>query len=115
MSTGDQQRGAVSRQTFWRQHIRDCERSSLNQKQYCSKNGLALSTFSYWKKKLGKREQETPRFYPLTVRQLPPSPNNQAEHSGLSLTLNNSKCRIELAENFSASCLKKLILTLEQL
>ena len=115
MSATNQRRSTVSRQTFWRQHISNCEHSPLNQKQYCSKNGLALSTFSYWKKKVGKRGQETPRFYPLTVRQLPPSPNNQADHSGLSLTLNNSKCRIELAENFSASCLKKLILTLEQL
>ena len=114
MSAGDQQNGAVSRETFWRQHIRDCERSSLNQKQYCSKNGLALSTFSYWKKKRGKRKEETPRFFPLTVRQLP-SPNHQPDHSGLSLTLNNSRFRIELTEDFSASCLKKLILTLEQL
>jgi hypothetical protein len=114
MSATNQQRGVVSRQTFWRQHITDCERSPLNQKQYCNTNGLALSTFSYWKKKLGKKEKETPRFYPLTVPQLP-SPDNQADHSGVSLTLNSSKFRIELAENFSASCLRKLILNLEQL
>lgn len=114
MSATNQQRVAVSRQTFWRQHIADCEHSPLNQKQYCYKNGLALSTFSYWKKKLGKKEKETPRFYPLTVPQLPSS-KDQADPSGLSLTLNSSKFRIELAEDFSSSCLRKLIQTLEQL
>jgi hypothetical protein len=114
MSATNQQRVAVSRQTFWRQHIADCEHSPLNQRQYCNTNGLALSTFSYWKKKLGKKAKKNPRFYPLTVPQLSSS-NNQADHSGLSLTLNSSKFRIEFAENFSASCLKKLILTLEQL
>ncbi len=109
MSATNQQRvAAVSRQTFWRQHIADCEHSPLNLKQCCNKNGLALSTFSYWKKKLGKKEKEAPRFYSLIVPQLPSS-DKHADHSGLSLTLNSSKFRIELAEHFSANCLKKLI------
>jgi len=114
MAASNQHRGATSKQKFWRQHIQDCKRSQLNQKEYCSQNGLALSTFSYWKKKLGTQETKAPRFYPLTVQPLP-SPTSKNGNSGLSLEMRNSKFRIELAEDFSAGCLKKLILTLEQL
>lgn len=114
MSAANRQRGEVSKKAFWRQHIEDCERSPLNQNQYCSKNGLALSTFSYWKGKIGTKTQATPRFYPLTVQQLP-SPSDRTNNSGLFLEVRDSRFRIELAENFSASCLKKLLLTLEQL
>ena len=114
MATSNQHSGATSKQKFWRQHIQNCQHSQLNQKEYCSQNGLALSTFLYWKKKLDTRETKTPRFYPLTVQSLP-SPASKKANSGLSLEMCNSKFRIELAEDFSAGCLKKLILTLEQL
>ena len=115
MSAASQQRIAVSKEPFWRQHIEGYEHSSLSQNQYCSKNGLALSTFSYWRRKIGTKTKATPpRFYPLTVQQLP-LPTDQKSSSGLFLEVCDSRFRIELAEDFSASCLKKLLLTLEQL
>jgi hypothetical protein len=114
MSATDRQRDEISKKAFWRQHIDDYERSPLSQNQYCSKNGLALSTFSYWKRKIGTKTKATPRFYPLTVQQLS-SPTDQTSKSCLFLEVCDSRFRIELTENFSASCLKKLLLTLEQL
>ena len=114
MSSVNRKRRSMSRQEFWQQHFEDYERSCLTQKQYCQKHGLALSTFSYWKKKLTQKDKKSPQFYPLMVRQVS-SPQSQTPSSGLSLTFGKNKFRIELEESFSAGCLKKVILALEQL
>lgn len=105
---------ARSKQEFWQQHIQDCSHSTLNQKQYCQRHGLALSTFCYWKKRLLMVKDDNPRFYPLAVQPLPPN-DCQSTNSGLSLHLGQGKFRIDLSEHFSESSLKKLIVTLEQL
>jgi len=112
--SANQPRDEVSKKAFWQHHIEGCECSPLSQNQYCSKNGLALSTFSSWKRKIGTKTKSIPRFYPLTVQQ-PPLPTDRTNNSGLFVEVCNSRFRIELAEDFSASCLKKLLLTLEQL
>ena len=99
---------------YWQRHIEDCERKHLSQKDYCRTHGLALSTFRYWKKKLGTEIPDSPRFFPLAVQ----PDSSQATFqitSGLSLQLASGKFNIELAENFSAGCLKKLIHILEEL
>ena len=114
MSTENRKIEAGSKQTFWRQHIEDCRRSHLAQNEYCRLHGLALSTFCYWKRKLDVGSIKTPCFYPLTVQQVSPPPPLRAE-SGLSLQFGKGKFSIELAEKFSATCLKKLILTLDEL
>lgn len=97
---------------FWWKHIEACQRSHSTQKEYCHARGLALSTFCYWKKKLGTVEQTTSNFYPLTVQHLPQQQSQPIE-SGLLLELGKGKFRIEIAETFSAACLTKLIATLE--
>lgn len=103
-----------SKADFWQRHIDNCSRSSLTQSQYCIEQSLALATFYYWKKKLKMTRQGKTRFYPLTVQsskqeKMPRSP------AGLSLHLGNDKFRVDLAEDFSAPTLKKLIIILEQL
>ena len=37
----------------WQQIMRDYSRSGLNQKAFCQQAGLAMSTFSKWRKQLG--------------------------------------------------------------
>lgn len=101
-----------SKKEFWHHHIENCSSSGLSQNRYCKENGLALSTFGYWKRQLAKRKNIKPKFYPLTL-QAPPVASSGSKNSGLSLYLRNDKYRIELTEEFSSGCLKKLISVLE--
>ena len=39
--------------TEWQQIMDDYSHSSLNQKAFCEQKGLAMSTFSKWRKQLG--------------------------------------------------------------
>lgn len=115
MSSKKYESGARLKHAYWQRHIEDCQRNHLSQKDYCRAHGLALSTFRYWKKKLGTETPDGPRFYPLTVQHDSPQAATLPIASGLSLQLASGKFNIELAENFSAGCLKKLIHTLEEL
>jgi hypothetical protein len=114
MSTEATVNQAESKADFWRSHIESCTNSSLTQVQYCRNHSLALSTFSYWKRKLKITRRPKARFYPLTVQ--PEKIVNQSPRysSGVSLNLCNDKFRIDIAENFSATTLKRLIVILEQ-
>ncbi len=112
MSAEVQKTPPVSKQKFWQQHIQDCSRSTFSQTQYCLTHGLALSTFSYWKRKLSKSRKDSPRFYPLTVQPVLP---HKTHSVGSGLTLHRGKFRIDLSENFSTTSLKNLLVTIEQL
>ncbi len=98
-----------SKEEFWRNHIQSCSQSNLSQERYCREHGLALSTFSYWKRQLAKSRDREPRFFPLML-QGPPTAKKTA---GLSLYLNDDKYRIELSEDFSSSSLKQLVSVLD--
>jgi hypothetical protein len=114
MFAENQEIHAGSKQKFWQQHIQDCSHGTLSQKQYCQRHGLALSTFNYWKKRHPTPMNRKPRFYPLATQPLIQK-DYQPSSSGLSLHLSQGKFRIDLAESFSESTLKKLIVTLGQL
>lgn len=114
MSTEVTVNQAESKADFWRRHIESCTNSSLTQVQYCGNHSLALATFSYWKRKLKMTRRPKARFYPLTVQ--PEKIINQSApcSTGVSLNLCNERFRIDIAENFSAATLKRLIVVLEQ-
>jgi len=98
---------------FWRQHIADCRCSSLSQAQYCRKHSLALSTFSYWKKKLTSAPQQAQvRFYPLALRSTEPKEYN-SRPAGLTILFAKNDLRVELAEDFSLPALQKLLTVLK--
>jgi len=99
---------------FWHRHIEECEKSNLSQIEYCTTHNLALSTFGYWKRKLGRDQNRKPVFYPLAVAPTP-SLNNGAKESGLTLHVKNGRFTIQIEKGFSASALSEVIITLEQL
>ena len=100
------------KETYWQGHILSCKQSGLSQKQYCINHKLALSTFTYWKRKLGRNQQQPACFYPLTIQ-----PDTflveQNRNPGLRLLLSDTKYQIELEDNFSSTSLKKLLHVLE--
>ena len=100
--------------SYWQRHLQSWERSSLSQRDYCNANSLALSTFSYWRKKLGKNSADQPRFYPLAV--VPDfSAVNEETTARLRLNLSRGRFQVEIQDDFSEQGLKRLIFTLEQL
>lgn len=104
-----------SKSAFWKQHLENFISSPLNQKQYCKSNGLALSTFGYWKRKLKADHQQNPvTFYPLTV-QPQITKHRCSRPAGLSIRFHQDELQVELTEDFSATTLKKLLTTLRQL
>lgn len=105
----------TSKQKHWENHFSFWRESGLTQRQYCLRQGIAISTFSYWIRKLRKESAEPrpPRFYPLTVKSSSTPLNKQGFHTGVRLSLSNGKFKIDLAKEFSESTLKKLITILE--
>jgi hypothetical protein len=105
----------LSKQKHWKRHISCWRKSGLTQRQYCLRQGIAISTFSYWIRKFGK-ESENPgstRFYPLAVKDSCASPSRQGFHTGIRLSLCNDKFKIDLEKEFSQTTLRRLIATLE--
>lgn len=96
---------------YWQHHIDQCHQRGMSQRHYCQLNNLALSTFSFWKRKIGKKQEDKIQFYPLVL----PGDSGASDHSGLKLHVMEKRFRIELAKDFSPSTLKRLITTLEQL
>jgi hypothetical protein len=99
------------KQAYWQQQIRNWKTSGLSQKQFCRRQSLALSTFSYWKRRIEIPEAQKVQFYPLSV---PPQITQPAD-SGLLLHICKRRYAIELKEEFSPTALKKLISALEQI
>ncbi|MBU0943950.1 MAG: hypothetical protein KJ804_00410 [Proteobacteria bacterium] len=96
-------------------HISCLKKSHLTQCQYCLRQGIAISTFSYWIGKFGKGAEKpgATLFYPLTVKGVSTSVDRKGFQAGIRLSLCNDKFKIDLEEEFSATTLKKLIATLE--
>ncbi len=78
---------------------------------------LALSTFTFWKKKLRQCIKESSIFYPLTVIENNAESNSHKDFtdSGLRLLLGQNRFIVEMAKDFSPETLSSLITTLEKL
>lgn len=99
------------KKAYWQQQIHNWENSGLSQKMFCQGQSLALSTFSYWKRKIAISKTETVQFYSLSL----PEPIQRPTDSGLLLLVGQKRFGIEVKEDFSPTTLKKLILMLEQI
>ena len=108
-------RNKTIKQKHWENHISSWRESGLNQRQYCLRHGIAISTFSYWIRKFRTESIKcnSSRFYPLAVQPNPASTDKQNPHTGVRLSLCNDKFKIDLEREFSGTTLKKLIATLE--
>ncbi len=107
----------ISKQKHWGNHISCWRKSGLTQRQYCLKQSIALSTFTYWIRKSAKdsAKPNPPRFYPLTVKPTSTAPDQQKSHAGIRLSLCNEKFIVDLEKDFSETTLKRLIVMLEMI
>lgn len=102
----------LDKRRFWKVHIRAWERSGFSQNDYCRRNKLKTSQFTYWKTKFN-REQLTPvSFVPVpTVPVHYVEPRPDSSDSGLSVLLGT--IQIKIANNFNPTCLDKVVSILE--
>lgn len=106
--------GETEKKRYWQEHIQAWRQSGLSQAHFCKARSLALSTFQYWRKKIGQGDNDSPRFYPLAV--MPSIEALDKSSTGiLRVILGDRRFVLEIGEDFSETTLKKLIVALEQL
>ena len=103
-----------SKTSYWQTHITRWQQSGFSQAQYCRIHELALSTFTYWKRKLARPDDPTPQFYPLMIQDHPPI-GVGSSYSGLRLVIGSSRFEVKIAREFASETLVELIQTLEKL
>lgn len=104
----------TEKKRYWQEHIQAWRQSGLSQANFCKARSLALSTFHYWRRKIGQGCNDSPRFYPLAV--MPSIEALDKSSPGiLRVILGDRRFVLEIGEDFAETTLKKLIVALEQL
>ena len=52
---------------YWRDHLIACQQSGLTRAEYCTRQGLARSTFGLWQRRCQQADAEHSGFVPVTV------------------------------------------------
>ena len=99
-----------SKRRQWEEHIDGWQSSGLTQADYCDRNGIKLSTFRYWRKRLAT--PDTP--VTLVPVGFGTSDGSFACGSGLTLVLAD-RYKVEVGDNFNSSTLARLVDTLARL
>jgi transposase len=101
---------------YWRENLRQQERSGLSIRDYCRREGLKETAFYRWRSKLACREKEatTSRPAPEQVRFLPVriTAEASAEDGGVELHLGQSR-RIKVYPGFDQQTLREVLAVLE--
>lgn len=63
-----------AKQAYWDKRIAQWRDSGLSQRLFCESQGLALSTFQWWRKRLGEGVSAQPRFLPIELKAGAPAP-----------------------------------------
>ncbi len=111
-------RGRLSKKAvYWAGHISDWQRSGLSQGAYCRRHGLSQSSLSYWRKRLGtKNEREAAPCVTIVPVPLPTSAQaDMATAPEPMLVHLGNAFRIEIRGDFAAPVLEKLVRTLPRL
>lgn len=57
-----------AKQAYWDKRIAQWRDSGLSQQVFCQTQGLALSTFQWWRKRLAESPSGQPRFLPIELK-----------------------------------------------
>ena len=95
----------------WRTHMEAWQQSGMSQRDYCAAKGIALSTFTLWRRRLlagRKTAHNGPECIDIVaIRDLP------VATTPIILELGSGRYRIQLAEGFKQECLRTVLDTLE--
>ena len=62
-----------AKQAYWDKRIGQWRDSGLSQRVYCETQGLALSTFQWWRKRLAAGRGAQPSFLPIELKAAAPA------------------------------------------
>jgi len=92
---------------YWESHFKNWQASTLSQAQYCRQNELSSKSFTYWKGKLSRPDEEI-RFVPV------PFVADQPKKFGTRLNVVvNDRYLIEVGDGFTPETLKQVLRVLE--
>jgi len=89
---------------FWQEHIDQWSQTSLSQEEYCRQNNLRPNRFTYWKIKLGKKDQ------PMELVEIP-LPSHPFQPSGLKLNIGRG-LQVEIPDGFKTQTLEQVLMAL---
>ena len=61
-----------AKQAYWDKRMAQWRDSGLSQRVFCETQGLALSTFQWWRKRLAESPSGQPRFLPIELKAAAP-------------------------------------------
>jgi hypothetical protein len=96
----------LAKRRFRQAQVKSWEKSGLSQNEYCRKNQLRHTQFTYWKKKFIREAAAPVSFVPVAGTE----PAVQGDDSGLTLYLGD--IRIQLASDFNPASLSKVLAAL---
>lgn len=105
-------RSATDKESFWRGHVEGWRRGGLSQREYCGHHGLALSTFTLWRRQLLSAPAVTHIPEPA-VEIVPLRRMACAGEAPVVLILGGGQYRLELQGGFQAETLRAVIAALE--
>ena len=102
---------------YWSEHVAAWQHSGLSQGAYCRQHSLSQSSLSYWRKRLGaKNDRDAASF--VTIVPVPLSASTQPDIATAPepmLVHVGNAFRIEIRGDFAAPMLEKLVRTLTRL
>lgn len=116
MNPTEKTKASDSRRSYWQAHIEGWKHSGLSQHEYCRQHHLSRSSFGYWRSRLRKREESSPRFHPVVIagKTPPPVAPPPAEDSGLRVVVNNHRYSIAISSRFCPTTLRAVLGVLEE-
>jgi hypothetical protein len=97
---------STGKERFWRGHMEGWQQGSLSQRQYCERHGLALSTFTLWRRRLQTAGAAPSRS---GVEIVPLRAFVCAAESPVVLVLGQGQYRLELQSGFQAETLRAVV------
>ena len=90
---------------FWQNHVEAWEQSGIRQSEYCSRQGLNIKVFGYWKRKLCCTSAGL-TFVPVAIK---PSQSTVVKPTAtLRLIIRGGSC-IEIGEGFNQDTLRRVL------
>lgn len=106
----------TNRARFWAKHISRQHRGQLSGREYCAKHRLAVSSFSYWSRKLRVSGTDpapsgscAPCLVPVELLAEDPLPTRGATPGASGIRLQTGAVRIELAIGFDVPTLRRAL------
>lgn len=92
---------------LWRRRLEQCERSGLAQRKFCLQRGIALSTFTLWKRRLKSKAPDRPAFIPVQLKEERPA--RTMPNSAWACEIVGPQVKLRLRECPDATGLRELV------